>query len=190
MSIKTAHIGLDKLEPNDLVSAKQFNDNMDKLDAEIDGLKTKETDLQNEVDGIQMSLRSYAAKSDLDRLTGRVSTLEAAEAARKDQRVITFRGSKVEIRYPWAGVAQQIQINCAAARTTDINFQVEHQTKDDYQAARNNWQKLGGRTFNLPPGKVYMEYSVADNLSTGDVIRFTTENDDSDVTVEVFIQNN
>ncbi|HMM22693.1 MAG TPA: hypothetical protein PKA10_18395 [Selenomonadales bacterium] len=209
MSTKTVHIGLDKLEATDLVRSKEFNNNMDTLDEAIAALQTKDTELTGELESlagevgvmessvaaIDAALTAQDAKNAAFQLRDQelqvdIEDLQAALAARKDQRVVTFRGSGVEIRYPWAGEAQQIQINCAAARPADINFQVERQAKADYETALGNWQKLGGRTFNLPPGGVYREYAIADALAAGDVLRFITANDDSDVTVEVFIQNN
>lgn len=163
-------------------------DDLDALTGEVDSLENSIAAINNVLS--DQATRNAAFDQQDQELQSEIESIQAAIAARKDERVVTFRGSGVEVRYPWEGAVQQIQINCATARATDINFQVERQAKADYEAARGLWQKLGGQTLNMPPGKVYMEYTVTDTLSAGDVLRFITQNDDSDITVEVFIHNN
>lgn len=128
--------------------------------------------------------RSSAGQHPIGAITGLQAALDALGG-----RVITFIGNDVEIRYPWAGTATQIQINCKTAREADLAFEVQRQSREDYEAQENNWSKVGGQTLNLLAGDVYTAFTVSDSVAADDMLRFHTASDDSDITVQLFIQN-
>lgn len=106
-----------------------------------------------------------------------------------DQRSLTFIGSNRTQQYPWAGQVQLIQVNYTEERTSDINFWVEKQSRADFEAKLNTWQKIGGQILNLPLDKVYMEYAVTGAIAAGDMVRLSMPDDDPDITVQVRVLN-
>jgi len=107
----------------------------------------------------------------------------------QDRRTLSFVGSNRAQRYPWSGQAQLIQVNYSEERTSDINFWVEKQSKADFAAKLDTWQKIGGQILNLPLDKVYMEYAVTGTIAVGDMVRLSMPDDDPDITVQVSILN-
>ncbi len=175
---------------------QQLQTNIDNLQTSVDNsLTSLQNTLDNDVTSLQNNINSKADKTYVDNNFYNKQQADqnfVAKASYKDERVVIFLGKGDGIRYYWNGTAQQIQINCITARSTDINFQVERQSHSDYVAKLDNWQKIGGQTFNLPSGSVYGEYPITSlgDVSSGDLLRLYTLNDDSDITVQVIILNN
>lgn len=200
MATTTPNVELEKLDLIDLVSRTKFNNNYDKIDnkfGEVDdaleNLQESTGNLSTQVAGLAESETGKAEKSYVDE---NFYTKKDADAkfisisAYKDTRSLTFTSSNIEIRYPWAGTAKQIQINCSESKDSDFIFQVERQSKANYIAKANNWEKLGGQTLALPSRSVYLETDITHDIKAGDIVRYTTTaTSDTNITVQVIVEN-
>ena len=172
--------------------------------ADIEALETRlttdETNItQNATDIDALETRMTTAETTITTNTANITTnatnitalQESVSAllAKKVEKALVFLSTDYEICYPWAGIATKITISLKSVRTADFQFEVQRQSASDYASQAANWVKIGEQTFNTSAGSVSAEYTISTALSAGDVIRFYTSGDDSDLSVTLFIQN-
>ena len=150
---------------------------------DIDALETRTTTAEGNITTNTNNIATNA--TNITALQESVTTL----LAKKVEKALVFLSADYEICYPWAGTATKITISLKTVRTVDFQFEVQRQSASDYAAQAANWVKIGSQTFNITAGSVSGEYAVSTAISAGDVIRFYTSGDDSDLSVMLFIQN-
>lgn len=107
----------------------------------------------------------------------------------KDIRAFILIGSNACTRYPWAGHITQMLVSYSDERDTDISFWVEKQSKTDFQAGANTWQKLGGQMYNLSINTSFLQVDLSIDVNAGDMIRLSTTDTDMNITVQLLIEN-
>ncbi|MBP2629900.1 MAG: MaLMM01 [Firmicutes bacterium] len=111
-----------------------------------------------------------------------------------DVRTVVFVGGSTEIVYPFSGTIQKIAVICSEPQSSDLSFNVEVQTKANYQAQADVWNLVGGSALTLTANTALQEYtnlgSTNLTISAGDVLRASTAGDDTGVVFHVTIKNN
>jgi hypothetical protein len=104
------------------------------------------------------------------------------------ERAIVFVGSDVDIIFPWKGIVSQIQITLFSAHTEDLQFGIYYQTVADLEAGLTNWKFIGGSTYLITAGKVFLSENVNLTITDRVVFRSYVIGDDSDVTIHLSIK--